>query len=307
MPIKIQDALPAQRVLESENIFVMTNKRAISQDIRPIKIVILNLMPTKIETETQFLRLLGNTPLQVDVELLQTATYVAKNISKEHLTTFYKTFDQIQNQKYDGMIITGAPVELMKFEAIDYWDELCRIMEWSRHHVYSTMHICWGAQAALYYHYQIPKHLLNKKLSGVYSHYVTAPLHPLMRGFDDQFFLPHSRYTETTPENLNKHSDLITLAKSEQAGTAIIAHKNGRQFFITGHFEYDRTTLLSEYLRDLQKQANPPLPQNYFPKNDPSEFPPITWRSTAHLFFSNWLNYYVYQRTPYDLKMLDHI
>lgn len=304
MPIKIQNSLPAAKILESENIFVMTEDRAVTQDIRPLKIIILNLMPTKIETETQLLRLLGNTPLQVDIELLQTVTHVSKNTSHTHLTTFYRTFEEIKDQKYDGMIITGAPVELLDYEEVDYWDELCEIMEWSKRNVYSTLHICWGAQAALYYHYGIPKYLLPEKLTGVFRHRILDVFHPLMRGFDDRFLIPHSRHTEVRREDIQKHEDLIILATSRAAGVSIVASKSGRQFFITGHAEYDRNTLANEYFRDVNKGLHPQVPQNYFPGNDPAALPPLTWRSHANLLYTNWLNYYVYQQTPYDLKNL---
>lgn len=275
-----------------------------TQDIRPLKIIILNLMPTKIETETQLLRLLGNSPLQVDIELLQTVTHVSKNTSHTHLTTFYRTFDEIKSQKYDGMIITGAPVELLDYEEVDYWEELCEIMEWSKRNVYSTLHICWGAQAALYYHYGIPKYLLPEKLSGVFRHRILDVFHPLMRGFDDRFLIPHSRHTEVRREDIQKHEELIILATSRTAGVSIVASKSGRQFFITGHAEYDRNTLANEYFRDVNKGLHPHVPQNYFPGNDPAALPPLTWRSHANLLYTNWLNYYVYQQTPYDLKNL---
>ena len=304
MPIKIQNSLPAAKILESENIFVMTEERAVTQDIRPLKIIILNLMPTKIETETQLLRLLGNTPLQVDIELLQTVTHVSKNTSHTHLTTFYRTFDEIKDLKYDGMIITGAPVELLDYEEVDYWDELCEIMDWSKRNVYSTLHICWGAQAALYYHYGIPKYLLPEKLTGVFRHRILDVFHPLMRGFDDRFLIPHSRHTEVRREDIQKHEDLIILATSRAAGVSIVANKSGRQFFVTGHAEYDRNTLANEYFRDVNKGLHPQVPQNYFPGNDPAALPPLTWRSHANLLYTNWLNYYVYQQTPYDLKNL---
>ncbi len=304
MPIKIQESLPAIEVLESENIFVMTHQRAMSQDIRPLKIVILNLMPTKIETETQLLRLLSNTPLQVDVELMQMATHISKNTSYTHLNTFYKTFNEIKNEKFDGMLITGAPVERLPFEEVDYWDELCDIMDWSRKNVYSTMHICWGAQAGLYYHFGIPKYDLEHKLSGIFHHKVTEHWHPLVRGFDDDFFAPHSRYTEVRLEDIKKHDDLVVLTTSNAAGVHMIAKKSGRQFFITGHLEYDRNTLANEYFRDVKKGIHPMIPLNYFPNDDVSKEPPFVWRSHANLLFSNWLNYYVYQQTPYDLKEL---
>lgn len=302
MPIRIQSELPAFKTLESENIFVMTPERAMSQDIRPLKIIILNLMPTKIATETQLLRLLGNSPLQVDVELLQTVTHVSKNTPQEHLTTFYKTFDEVKDQFFDGMIITGAPVELMPYEEVDYWNELCEIMEWSTHNVYSTMHICWGAQAGLYYHYGIPKYDLDEKLSGVYVHRIHDVFHPLMRGFDDKILMPHSRYTGVHRSEIRKHDDLLILASSNIAGVAIVANKNGRQFFVMGHAEYDRNTLANEYFRDRNKGLKPQLPYNYFPGNDPASIPMLTWRSYATILYSNWLNYYVYQQTPYNLS-----
>ena len=304
MPIQIPSSLPAMDVLESENIFVMTQERAIHQDIRPLKIIILNLMPTKIETETQLLRLLGNSPLQITVDFLQTATHVSKNTPASHLNTFYKTFDEIKDEKYDGMILTGAPVELMPFEEVDYWDELCAIMDWSRTNVYSTMHICWSAQAGLYYHYGIPKYVLDTKLSGIYKHKILNPLHPLMRGFDDRFYAPHSRHTTIMREDVDKHDDLLTLSISNDAGIYIVAEKSGRQFFITGHAEYDRDTLANEYYRDEVRGLNPELPENYFPDDDRRAIPHFMWRSHANLLFQNWLNYYVYQQTPFDLKDL---
>jgi len=304
MPIKVQADLPAIKVLESENIFVMPEDVAMRQNIRPLKIIILNLMPTKIETETQLLRLLGNSPLQVDVELLQTATHHSKNTSSLHLTKFYKTFDDIKEQKFDGMIITGAPVEQLKFEDVDYWQELTEIMEWSKHNVYSTLHICWGAQAGLYYHYGIDKYDMGYKLSGIFQHRVLNPNHPLMRGFDDRFSLPHSRYTGVSREDINEHPELEILATSRMAGVAVVCSKDGRKFFILGHGEYDRNTLATEYFRDLKKGLHPSIPHNYFPEDDPEATPPLTWRSNATMLFTNWLNYYVYQQTPYDLEDL---
>lgn len=306
MPIKIPDHLPAAKILESENIFVMTEHRAMHQDIRPLQILILNLMPTKIETETQLLRLLGNSPLQVDIDLMQTATHISKNTDPGHLLEFYQTFDQVKNNKYDGMIITGAPVESLEFTAVDYWDELCAIMEWSRAHVYSTLHICWGAQAGLYYHYGVPKYPLGRKLSGVFRHRPLDPAHPLLRGFDEVFFMPHSRYTEVRQEDIEKVEGLQVLALSETAGAAIIATQDARQVFITGHMEYDRTTLAGEYQRDLQRGMSPQIPQHYFPDDNPEAVPPMLWRSHASLLYANWLNYFVYQRTPYDLSSLNN-
>ena len=301
MPIKIQADLPAVQVLESENVFVMTHERAMSQDIRPLNIVILNLMPTKAETETQLMRVLSNTPLQVDVTLLQMATHKSKNTSESYLDTFYKTFDEIREKKFDGMIITGAPVEKLPFEQVDYWPELCRIMAWSRSNVYSTMHICWGAQAGLYYHYGIPKYLLSQKITGIFRHRVLDPLHPLVRGFDDDFWAPHSRYTEIRREDIEKNPELEILTESNAAGVHIVATKNARQIFVTGHEEYDRNTLKKEYLRDVRKGIHPAMPQNYFPNDDPAQEPPFVWRSHAFLMFSNWLNYFVYQNTPYEI------
>lgn len=304
MPIKIMTRLPAREILEKENIFVMTDERAIAQDIRPLNILILNLMPTKIETETQLLRLLSNTPLQVEIQLLQMATHVSKNTSAAHLLDFYKTFDDIKDQSFDGMIITGAPVEKLEFEDVDYWEELCKIMAWSKKHVYSVLHICWGAQAGLYYHYGIQKYNLEKKLSGVYLHNVCDTCHPLVRGFNELFHAPHSRYTEVRQEDIEKHEKLIILSKSDEAGIYIVARKNGRQFFVMGHSEYDRGTLAGEYFRDIDKGINPEIPCNYFPDDDPAKQPMLLWRAHASLLFSNWLNYFVYQQTPYDLKDL---
>ncbi len=304
MPITIHADLPAMEVLDSENIFVITQEEAITQDIRPLNILIVNLMPTKIETETQLLRLLSNSPLQVEVEFLHMASHISKNTSYSHINTFYKIFDEIKHQKYDGMIITGAPVEKIDFEDVDYWKELCEIMEWGLHNVYSTMHICWGAQAGLYYHYGIKKHMLEQKLSGVYHHTVLNPYHPLMRGFDDDYFTPHSRYTGVDYKEVKNNHDLIPLSVSDIAGIHLVAAKNGRHFFATGHAEYDRETLSKEYFRDLNKGLDPKVPYNYFPNDDDTKTPPFTWRSNAHLLISNWLNYYVYQQTPFDLKDL---
>ena len=304
MPIKVQSNLPAIKVLESENIFVMPDDVALRQDIRPLKILILNLMPTKIATETQLLRLLGNSPLQVDIELLQMASHTSKNTSPHHLTTFYKTFNQIKNETFDGLIITGAPVEHLEFEEVDYWDELCEIMEWSKHNVFSTFHICWGAQAGLYYHYGIKKYRLDKKLSGIYSHKVLNPNHPLMRGFDDTFELPQSRYTGVHKADVRKCPYLEILSISDMAGVSVVVNKTGRQVYVTGHAEYDRETLANEYFRDKNKGLNPDIPYNYFPQDDASKTPPMVWRSNATLLYTNWLNYFVYQATPYDLHEL---
>ena len=304
MPIKVQSHLPAIKILESENIFVMPNEIALKQDIRPLKILILNLMPTKIETETQLLRLLGNSPLQVDIELLQMASHTSKNTSPHHLTTFYKTFDQVKNESFDGMIITGAPVEQLEFEEVDYWEELCQIMDWSKRNVYSTFHICWGAQAGLYYHFGVHKHMLPKKLSGIYTHTVLNPHHQLMRGFDDTFKIPHSRYTGISEDEIKRCMGLEILAVSKEAGVSIICSRNGRQVFVTGHAEYDRETLANEYFRDKNKGINPDVPYDYFPDDDASRTPPMVWRSNANLLYTNWLNYFVYQATPYDLREL---
>lgn len=304
MPIKVQSHLPAIKILEEENIFVMSEERALSQDIRPLKIVILNLMPTKIETETQLMRLLGNSPLQVDIELLQTATHNSKNTSRHHLTTFYKTFDEIKNQRFDGMIVTGAPVEQLDFEDVDYWDELCTILDWAKKNVYSTFHICWGAQAGLYHRYGVRKFEFEEKLSGVFEHVILNPLHPLLRGFDDSFKIPHSRYTGVVVEDIEKQPKLEILAKSDEAGVSIVCSKNGREFYITGHAEYDRDTLAREYFRDINKGLDIKVPKHYFPDDNPCASPPMNWKSYASLLYSNWLNYYVYQQTPYDLEDL---
>jgi len=300
MPIRIPDSLPAARTLESENIFIMTEHRAASQDIRPLKIVILNLMPTKVETETQLLRVLGNSPIQVDIELLQTSTHVSKNTSQEHLLKFYKTFDQIRDDYYDGMIITGAPIEQMDFEEVDYWPELCEIMEWSCTHVYSTMHVCWGAQAGLYYHYGIGKRALPAKTFGIFKHHTCVENHRLLRGFDEVFWAPHSRHTDIDPALVEACPKLTILARSEEAGLFIMANRDGRRFFVTGHPEYDRDTLAKEYFRDVNKGLKIDVPCNYFPDDDPTKQPLYTWRGHGHLLYANWLNYFVYQETPYD-------
>ena len=305
MPIKINDRLPARKTLENENIFVMTQSRAMSQDIRPLKIIILNLMPNKIETETQLLRLLGNSPLQVEVSLLQVSSHDAKNTSKEHLLAFYQTFDEIKNDFFDGLIITGAPVENYEFEEVDYWPELCKIMEWSKKNVYSTLHICWAAQAGLYYHYGVPKYQLNEKLSGIYEHTPLDLMHPLLRGFDDVFYAPHSRYTEFRREDIAKVKDLQIISYSQKAGVHIVSDMECRKFFVTGHSEYDADTLKKEYFRDLDKGINPNIPENYFPDNNPDLPPVAKWKGAANLLFSNWLNYFVYQQTPYDLANLN--
>ena len=305
MPIKIQDSLPAQKILENENIFVMTEKRAVKQDIRPLKILLLNLMPKKIETETQFARLLGNTPLQVEMEMMYTTSHKSKNTSEGHLLAFYKTFDEIKHNKYDGMIITGAPVENMEFEEVEYWDELCKIMEWSKTHVTSTFHICWGAQAGLYYHFGIPKIHLPQKYFGVYPHKVNYKKSILFRGFDETFMVPQSRHTTVLTEDIKKVKELKILASSSETGVYAISTNKGKQIFITGHSEYERDTLKNEYLRDKEKGLDIAVPKNYFPNDDPSKEPIVSWRAHANLLFSNWLNYFVYQTTPYDIDMIE--
>ncbi|MEA4823812.1 MAG: homoserine O-succinyltransferase [Clostridiaceae bacterium] len=305
MPIKIPDKLPAYAVLESENIFVMSDARATKQDIRPLKILILNLMPTKIATETQLLRRLSNTPLQIEIELMQTSTYRGRNTASEHLDTFYTTFDQIRDKRYDGMIITGAPVEDMAFESVLYWKELCDILEWTKTHVYSVFHICWAAQAGLYYHYGIPKHPLDAKMFGVFEHTVLDPQCPLFRGFDDTFDAPHSRHTEVRREDIEREPTLSILAESDEAGVYLVSDKEGRRIFVTGHSEYDADTLAFEYFRDQSKGLAIEVPKHYFPGDDPTKTPHVTWRAHSTLLFTNWLNYYVYQSTPYDLTELD--
>ena len=305
MPIQIPNELPATNILLSENIFVMHETRAMTQDIRPLEILILNLMPTKIATETQLSRLLGNTPLQVKIELLQTRTHEAKNTSKEHMLAFYKTFDPVRDRKFDGMIITGAPVEQMPFEAVEYWEELCEIMEWSKTHVYSTFHICWGAQAALYYHFGIPKYPLEQKLFGVFPHRVEYKNPILLRGFDDVFMVPHSRHTTIRREDVEAVPELKILASSEEAGIYAMFTQGGRQIFITGHSEYDADTLKQEYLRDKNAGLPIQVPKNYFPDDDDTKPPRVTWRGHANLLYSNWLNYFVYQTTPYDISTIE--
>ncbi|WP_062047219.1 homoserine O-succinyltransferase [Bacillus sp. JCM 19034] len=302
MPIKVPDHLPAKEILNNENIFVMDESRAYSQDIRPLKIVILNLMPIKETTETQLLRLLGNTPLQVEVSFLHPSTHVSKNTSHEHLKAFYKTFDEIKMDKYDGMIITGAPVEMLEFEYVNYWEELTHIMEWSQKYVTSTLHICWAAQAGLYYHYGISKYHRKEKIFGVFSHTIEKQNVKLLRGFDDEFLAPHSRHTDVKIEDIEKVDDLEILSLSEEAGVYIVASKNGKQIFVTGHSEYDACTLRDEYERDREKGLNIQLPENYFPEDDERNQPRLRWRAHSNLLFSNWLNYYVYQETPYNLS-----
>lgn len=306
MPIKIDNELPARKTLESENIFVMDETRATTQDIRPLKILILNLMPTKITTETQLARLLGNTPLQIEVELL-TVGRAPKHTAKEHMLAFYKTFEDVKDCYFDGMVITGAPVETMSFEEVEYWPELCKIMDWSTSHVYSTFHICWGAQAALYYHYGIPKKQLSEKLFGVFSHRVTHKGSILFRGFDDVFMVPHSRHTTVERDNILKVHELKILAESKEAGVYAVSTDEGRRIFITGHSEYDPDTLAQEYWRDKKAGLPIKVPQNYYPDDDDSKEPKCTWRSSANLLYSNWLNYFVYQSTPYDINTVPKI
>lgn len=302
MPIKIPNRLPARRTLENENIFVMTESRALHQDIRPLKILLLNLMPTKITTETQIMRCLSNTPLQIEIDLLQTSTYTPKNTSAEHLVSFYCTLDDIRSKKYDGMIITGAPLENMDFEDVDYWPELCEIMEWSKTNVYSTLHICWGAQAGLYYHYGVPKYPLDEKLFGVFDHVPCKAGCALLRGFDDVFQAPHSRHATLHESDILKTRKLEILADSEEAGVYIIASRNARHIFVTGHPEYDPDTLAGEYFRDIDKGLEIDIPKHYFKNDNPKNPPLVSWRSHAHLLYTNWLNYYVYQTTPYNLE-----
>ena len=304
MPIKIPSNLPAFSTLQDERIFVMSDDRAEHQDIRPLKIAILNLMPKKIETETQILRLLSNTPIQVDIDFIQTKSHVSKNTSQDHLVKFYTTFDEIKNNRYDGMIITGAPVEQIEFEEVDYWEELCEILDWTRTNVFSTLHICWGAQAGLYRHYKIPKYALPKKMFGIFPHYLVNYSYKILKGFDELFYVPHSRHTEVKREDIEKVEELEILTESELSGVHMVASKNGRQFFITGHSEYDRDTLSNEYFRDKDKGLPIEIPYNYFPDDNPENEPVFTWRCHANQLFSNWLNYCVYQETPFDLSEL---
>lgn len=304
MPIQIPNHLPAAGILQQENIFVMTQDRAVSQDIRPLEIVLLNLMPTKVVTETQLSRLLGNTPLQVHLELMHTTSHTSKNVSKDHLLSFYKTFDELKDKKFDGMVITGAPVEQMQFEDVDYWPELCRIMEWSKTNVHSTFHICWGAQAGLYYHYGIPKRPLDEKLFGVFAHHADYKRAILLRGFDDVFYAPHSRHTTVLREDIEKCPELRILASSEEAGVYIAMTGQGKQVFVTGHSEYDPETLGLEYHRDKSLGLPIQVPKNYYPNNDDQAEPIVRWRGHANLLFSNWLNYLVYQTTPYDIMTI---
>lgn len=305
MPVRIPDTLPATGVLESENIFVMTEHRAMHQDIRPLRILILNLMPTKIETETQILRKLSNTPLQIDVEFLQTVSHKATHVPAEHLESFYVGLDDIRDKRYDGMIITGAPVERFEFEDVDYWPELCDIMDWAKSHVFSTFYICWGAQAGMYYHYGVPKYALEEKMSGVFAHRILKPSSPLVRGLDDVVYAPHSRNTEVHAADIVAKQDLELIAVSDEAGVFIAKSTDSRHFFVFGHPEYDTDTLAGEYFRDVNKGINPQIPKHYFPDDDPTKKPVSNWRAAAQLIYTNWLNYYVYQATPYDIDSAD--
>ena len=301
MPIKIPNQLPATKTLTEENIFVMTETRAITQDIRPLQILLLNLMPTKADTETQLARVLGNTPLQIELELISPAGHISRNTSQEHMLSFYKTFDEVKSRTFDGLVITGAPVEHLPFEEVDYWPELCGIMEWSKSHVHSTLHICWGAQAGLYYHYGVPKRQLDRKLFGVFQHTLEDPNFILFRGFDDTFWVPHSRNTTVDREDIQAVPELKILSSSPEAGVYAVKTAQGRQVFLMGHAEYDRDTLKKEYLRDVAAGVDIQLPRHYFPQDDPAREPMVRWRSCAHLLYGNWLNYCVYQTTPYDI------
>ena len=304
MPIKLPDHLPAKEILSNEGIFVMGEDRAFHQDIRPLKVAILNLMPLKEVTEVQLLRLLGNSPLQVEITLLFPKSHDSQNTPVEHLKSFYHTFDEVKNQKFDGLIITGAPIELMDFEEVDFWQELTEIMEWSKSNVTSTMHICWGAQAGLYYHYGVPKIILNKKISGVFPHYKNPYHDKLLRGFDDIFYVPHSRRTEVRREDIINTGKVVILSESDESGVYIASAKHGRQIYVMGHSEYDALTLKNEYMRDLAKGINPEVPKHYFKDDNPNNTPLVRWRSHSNILFSNWLNYYVYQETPYDVEKI---
>ncbi|MCD1655768.1 homoserine O-succinyltransferase [Treponema zuelzerae] len=305
MPVKIPASLPAAKILTDENIFVMDDTRAMMQDIRPLKIAILNLMPTKEVTETQLLRLLGNTPLQIEVTLLTMASHQSSNTAKEYLEAFYRTFDSVKNDKYDGLIITGAPVENLPFEEVDYWNELTRIMDWSKTHVFSTLHICWGSQAALWHHYGVGKHALEEKTFGVFSHRVLNPHHKLVRGFDEAFLAPHSRHTTIRREDIDKVGELEILAESDEAGVFLVASRDGRSIFVSGHAEYDADTLAREYNRDVARGLKIEVPKHYYPDDNPEHFPPVMWRAHANLLFVNWLNYFVYQETPYHIEEIN--
>jgi len=300
MPLNVPDNLPAVDILREENIFVMSESRAIHQDIRPLRVAILNLMPLKITTETHLLRMLSNTPLQIEVALIHPGCHVSKNTPLEHMKAFYQRFEEIRHRKYDGLIITGAPIEHLEFEEVSYWDEMIEIMDWSRTHVTSTLHICWAAQAGLYHHYGIPKHTIDHKISGVFKHYVNNPKIPIVRGFDDEFLAPHSRYTEVRRADIDKMPELEIVAESADAGVYLVVGMNARQVFVTGHSEYDPLTLKEEYIRDLKKGLDIAMPKNYFPNDDPTQMPVVKWKGHANLLFSNWLNYYVYQETPFN-------
>lgn len=302
MPINIPDSLPASKILKAENIFVIDTERATTQDIRPLEIAIFNIMPTKIATETQLLRMLSNTPLQVNITFLHPASHTSKNTSQQHLDTFYQTFEEVKDKKFDGFIMTGAPVEKLNYEEVDYWKELCDIMEWSKSHVYCTLHLCWGAQAGLYYHYGIPKHQFEEKISGIYCNRILDKRDSLFRGMDDEFYMPHSRYTEVRTRDIQKAKDLVILAESSEVGVSIVTSKNRRQLFFIGHGEYDRNTLHEEYIRDLEKGLDIDPPEHYYPNDDFTQAPKLYWRSDASLLYLNWLNYYVYQATPYHIE-----
>jgi len=305
MPVKIPSQLPARELLENENIFVMSEHRAVHQDIRPLRIVVLNLMPTKIQTETQILRLLGNTAIQIEITLLHMESHESKNTPVQHLESFYSTFECIRDKKFDGLVITGAPVENLEFEDVDYWQELIDIMDWSSHNVFSTLYICWGAQAGLFHHYGIQKYPLPKKMFGIYSHEILEPHEPIIRGFDDNFLVPHSRHTGILRKDILNEERLCLIAESPEAGVYLVVSNDGRRIFVTGHPEYDKGTLQAEYERDFAKGFLIEVPNNYFPENDPNASPSVTWRSHANLLYTNWLNYYVYQMSPFDLSMLD--
>ena len=307
MPIKIPSGLPAAEVLQSENIFVMDELRATAQDIRPLRIAILNLMPTKITTENQIIRLLSNSPLQIELTLLRVSSHIPANVSPKHMETFYRTFDDVRGEKFDGLIITGAPVENLEFRDVDYWDELCEIMRWSKTNVYSTLHLCWAAQAALHFHYGIPKYPLPQKMFGVFKHKTLEPTHPLLRGFDEEFVAPHSRHTEVRHDDIAACPKLEILAESDEAGVYLIASRRRRLFYVTGHSEYDNSTLAAEYFRDVNRGLDIEIPKHYFPDDNPKNIPLNVWRGHAHLLFSNWLNYFVYQNTPYNLEEIESI
>ncbi len=304
MPVKVPSTLPAVEALKNENIFVIDEKRASNQDIRPLKIAILNLMPLKIMAETDLLRLLSNTPLQIELDLIDTASHECKNTPREHIEEFYKTFDDVKNQNYDGLIITGAPVEKLEFGEVEYWDELTHIFDWAKSHVTSTLYICWAAFAGLYYHYGVPKHMIEKKISGVFKHRVLDKNNPIFRGFDDEFYVPHSRFTELHKQDIDKVPQLSIIAESDESGIYMVMARGGREFYITGHSEYSPNTLDYEYHRDLGKGKNPSVPVNYYPDNDPSKSPIVRWKAHANLLYSNWLNYFVYQETPYDINTI---